>query len=594
MSTKKVLCVHGVGGHPKGGEWQALWTKALEKSLNRLGKDADLDVSFFHYDTIFGDVDLSLLGTLEALAKLSASGVIHGFNDLFRSSEQPVPGKRGARAARGVKDRLRWTAGMVVQWAENEQLRTELRDALAKAVRNLEPDVVFAHSLGSLVAYDTFHSPDHAGLSQNRVFVSLGSQIGSPFVRSQFAGRIQPLDDGYWYHLFNIHDDVFTAPIHITEDGFEQVSTSFDIAGFADHDAPEYLAHQNVTQSVWADVLASARPRRKARQVRRDVRRGGSHDRRALIIGIDDYDDPEMRLEGCVNDAFLMSEVLQENGYDGGDIRLILNHRATAEEIWRRLEWLLDGTTSGQHRVLCFSGHGAQLPDYGSDETVDRVDECLVPYDFDWTPERAITDDRFHELYSQLPYDAKFIAILDCCHSGGMTRAGGGRPRGLSPPDDIRHRTMRWDVKNRAWVRRKPPDSNLSLAGNTATRKIGYMGKYGQRRLLRSTDVLTLNNREFNAKRKQLDHYGPYLPVIIQACQEDELAYEYRHGVTSYGAFSYSLAQMLRDPEHQGADLSRLEQLTQRYVTNIVDNQVPIFVAPGPRYDLPLFETETK
>ncbi len=70
--------------------------------------------------------------------------------------------------------------------------------------------------------------------------------------------------------------------------------------------------------------------------------------------------------------------------------------------------------------------------------------------------------------------------------------------------------------------------------------------------------------------------------------------YEYRHGVTSYGAFSYSLAQMLRDPEHQGADLSRLEQLTQRYVTNIVDNQVPIFVAPGPRYDLPLFETETK
>ncbi len=183
MSTKKVLCVHGVGGHPEGGEWQALWTEALKKSLNRLGKDVDLDISFFHYDTIFGDVDLSILGTLGALAKLSASGLVYGFDDLFGSRERRAPRKPAARAARGVKDRLRWTAGMVVQWAENEHLRTALREALVDSIRDFEPDVVFAHSLGSLIAYDTFHSPDHAGLSHYRVFVSLGSQIGSHFVR---------------------------------------------------------------------------------------------------------------------------------------------------------------------------------------------------------------------------------------------------------------------------------------------------------------------------------------------------------------------------------------------------------------------------
>jgi hypothetical protein len=37
----------------------------------------------------------------------------------------------------------------------------------------------------------------------------------------------------------------------------------------------------------------------------------------------------------------------------------------------------------------------------------------------------------------------------------------------------------------------------------------------------------------------------PYMPLIIQACQEDQLAYEYRHGVTSYGAFTYTLSEAL-------------------------------------------------
>ena len=324
--------------------------------------------------------------------------------------------------------------------------------------------------------------------------------------------------------------------------------------------------------------------------MRRTVRHSGSHERRALIIGINAYDDPEMQLDGCVNDAFLMSEILQENGYEADEIRLVLDHRATAEEIWRRLEWLLDGTTAGQHRVFCFSGHGAQLPDYGAEETIDRIDECLVPYDFDWSPERAIIDDRFHELYSQLPYDSKFITILDCCHSGGMTRAGGGKPRGLSPPDDVRHRTMQWDKKSRTWIRREIGKNNDSLASNREARKIGYLGNMGQRRLLRSTDLLaSWDNRAYNAKRKELGHYGPYLPVILQACQEDELAYEYRHGVTSYGAFSYCLAQTLRDQDSQDTNLIHLEQLTSRRVSNIVDNQLPNFVAPGVRYSKPLF-----
>ena len=52
-----------------------------------------------------------------------------------------------------------------------------------------------------------------------------------------------------------------------------------------------------------------------------------------------------------------------------------------------------------------YAGHGAQIPSVGRDAEVDRsLDECLVPYDFDWSAARAITDDEFCALYSQLPY----------------------------------------------------------------------------------------------------------------------------------------------------------------------------------------------
>ena len=36
------------------------------------------------------------------------------------------------------------------------------------------------------------------------------------------------------------------------------------------------------------------------------------------------------------------------------------------------------------------------------------------------------------------------------------------------------------------------------------------------------------------------------MPLIYEACQADQFAYEYEHGVTSYGAFTYTLSRVLR------------------------------------------------
>ncbi len=129
-----------------------------------------------------------------------------------------------------------------------------------------------------------------------------------------------------------------------------------------------------------------------------------------------------------------------------------------------RLHWLLDDVPEGGERVLFYSGHGAQIPSYNFAGEVDRLDECLVPFDFDWNPTHAIRDKQFAELYSQLGYDRRFVAIFDCCHSGGMTRDGGPRVRGLSPPDDVRHRSLRWNARLGMWQERKLPTPNPSLA----------------------------------------------------------------------------------------------------------------------------------
>ena len=533
----KILAVHGVGRHRKGGEWEDDWKGAISRSMRRVDSAAEFDVNFLNYDDIFAAHQIEASDIAEAMAVLGISGLIHGIDDLFSRGTN----RRSRGPAHRSTDSVRWTAGMIVQWIENNELRAQTRGKLADAIGEHDPDIVLAHSLGSLIAYDTFMDPDSQGLMSNRFFVSFGSQIGHPAIRTQFSGRIEPVDCRHWYHLYNPEDDVFTEQLRLSADNFEQVDCFFDIEGFADHDATRYLSHLQMSNVVWSDFLERDDDRKStARKVRHLVRHRWRATTRALLVGIDEYPNPDLRLEGCGNDAFLMSSMLQECGYDAKHIRMLLNARATADAIRDRIEWLLDDVRADDDRVFFFSGHGAQVSDYGVDETVDGLDECLVPWDFDWSRGNAVTDDWFHEIYSQLDYGSRFVAILDCCHSGGMSRAGVGRPRGLSPPDDIRHRTLKWDRRQNRWGPRLVGNSGHGVDARWFRR--GAAG----RRLGSAVDLRPRKKGDYDQGRKQFGHYGPYVPVLIQACQEDEFAYEYRHGNTAYGAFTFNLVEELR------------------------------------------------
>lgn len=577
MKKLKILGVHGLGDH-RTSTWREDWQAAL-RAVFPGQTDVLLEFAFVTYDDIFEDVDLSVWETMQAVWKLARSGA------------STALGRR--RDVLGdVSDRVRWTAGYVVAWVESEQFKERTRKRLLDVIVAEEPDVILAHSLGSLVTYNAFSHPDAnkpavtVALGRSR-YVTLGSQLGNPFVVGNLtAGRIEPLPVKYWHHLYNQEDDVFTAPIKLWETNkFRQVDTPFNIGGFADHSAVEYLKHLNTVENVWRP-LAEQRINPRAfgsTRVRREsstaLTKSGRMRQRALLIGINEYPKQQDRLEGCVNDVFLMSSVLQECGFPPESIRVCLDERATAQGITERLKWLLDDPKPSDDRIFYYSGHGATIPEYGENFEPDRRAETLVPWDFDWSNERAIVDDQIFQLYSQLPYDTRFAMIFDCCHSGGMHRQGGSRVRGLNPPDDIRHRELKWDLDDDMWVPRDFKRLNRRFSSREEVNAAFFGSSGTSTRVGRASLVRDQSEEEYRRlKRRAGSPVGPYLPLIIEACQENELSYEYRNGVTSYGAFTYSLCLELR--KRKRISFKRLVEVTGAKLSGLGYEQQPQVLGP--------------
>jgi metacaspase-1 len=585
----RILAIHGVGHCDANNDWQPGWRSAVTAGLKAWSNSAAPDIEFLEYDRFFEQAPLDTGVVRDALLRLAASGLFYGIADRLRN--------RAGLA--GALESVRWTAGMAAQWVALEDLRSQLRMHLAEEIARSAPEVVLAHSLGSLIAYDTFRRDEMANpggsLIQNATLVTFGSQIGNPAVRAVYGGRIEQLQTNrFWWHLFNEQDDVFTCRIGLpSREKFRTVDTCFDIQGIADHDGAAYLSHEEAARTVWQD-LASTLPRGKAalgvRQPPASLARAHirtlkkavhvAPQKRALLVGIADYPDEALRLEGPVNDVFCVSASLQELGFPPDSIRVVLNERATTAGIRERLKWLLSDARRGDQLFFFFAGHGAQIAGYGRDSEVDHVDECLVPWDFDWSKGAAITDDEFAALYSQLPYECQFTAVLDCCHSGGMARAGGSRARGLAPPDDIRHRMLRWDKPTQMWLprRRLDPANKDKPALHTLRSRQDQHAWLGEnasmRRLGRGTSLWLPTDRAYRKAVQANGHFGPYTPVMIEACNEGELAYEYRHGVISYGAFTYALCGVLREaaaqPKSRRLDFQQLVAKTGERIACVV------------------------
>ncbi len=564
--TLRILGVHGLGDHRDGGkhgDWEAGWEASIRKAIPP--SDLQLEFDFLNYDDLFFATNQNLREYAWAATRLLASCIASPFRK-----------ERGILGSKWVS-----TVGYVVAWLEDEEFKTKVRARFLERVEDWQPDVILAHSLGSLITYNALTHPDAeqaADVLAGATYVTLGSQINNRCVVGTLAhGRLQRLKVNAWRHLYNEHDPVLTADIDYRPDpnNFARHLTPFrefvDEAGRADggHSARGYFEHPVTVASLWQPLVDRATGAKSMSLTRFEDRAApvpittgtaksasgkaqrSEIRRRALLVGINDYPTENDRLEGCVNDVFAISSVLQDCGFSPEDIRTVLDRRATTEGILQRLEWLIDDAAPGDQLVFYFSGHGARIPIYDDfNQKPTSFMEVLCPADFDWTEERCISDREIQQFYSQLPYATHLAMIFDCCHAGGMHRNGGARARGLTPPDDIRHRELKWHTSAKMWVPRdfeplvdkfaRKADQAAWVGSDAATQKLG-----------RAVALRPMSSLNYARTKTVTSEPGPYLPLIIEACSEHELSYEYRHGATSYGAFTFCFNQILRD--HMGA-----------------------------------------
>lgn len=225
-------------------------------------------------------------------------------------------------------------------------------------------------------------------------------------------------------------------------------------------------------------------------------------EKRALLVGVDQYADSGNNLNGCVNDVEdVYSLLINRFGFHADNIRVLTDERATKANILHRLQWLMRETQPGGEAVYYHSGHGTQVRDRNGDELSDVLDECLVPYDFDW--DDPLLDDELAQIFGSLPENAYLTMICDTCHSGSMSRSFknnsrcGLRAKYIIPPFDMVARSVGRELNVR---------------------------RFGQR---------------FRSPETQRH-------VLLSGCQDNETSQETYLGPKARGAMTYFLAAALR------------------------------------------------
>uniref|UniRef100_I2PZ32 Caspase domain-containing protein n=1 Tax=Desulfovibrio sp. U5L TaxID=596152 RepID=I2PZ32_9BACT len=197
---------------------------------------------------------------------------------------------------------------------------------------------------------------------------------------------------------------------------------------------------------------------------------------KALLVGVNVYKNCDC-LKGCINDVTNIRDILKTYCLiNNNDIRVLVDDRATKNNIMSRLKTMIDNAKEGDFLLFHFSGHGSQIRDRDGDDLEDGLDELICPHDMDWDG-TYITDDMLKEMFAPLSGKKVFLEVLlDCCHSGTGTRKFGLIPppdlapqqvitsRYLTPPTDIICRAEGEDLRQNQFIE-GIPENQVCWAG---------------------------------------------------------------------------------------------------------------------------------
>jgi len=160
---------------------------------------------------------------------------------------------------------------------------------------------------------------------------------------------------------------------------------------------------------------------------------GWAQERRALVIGIGHYKDPNWgRIHGDTDVDYVL-KMLNVNKYS--DIQTLRNEEATKEAIVSAFKSIANKCNTGDKVYIHFSGHGQQITDTDGDEE-NGYDEAWIPYDAKpffkkgvYEGEKHLIDDEVNNLLAGIKKkvgpSGRILVVIDACHSGTATRDPG-------------------------------------------------------------------------------------------------------------------------------------------------------------------------
>jgi hypothetical protein len=144
--------------------------------------------------------------------------------------------------------------------------------------------------------------------------------------------------------------------------------------------------------------------------------------KKALLIGINYIEDPNNKLEGCINDVNNIQKQINKFYPNCNQIRILtddstlLSKKPTRQNIIDGINWLVKNLKSGENVYFHYSGHGGLTVDKNNDEK-SGMDNCIYPIR-NKNIEIILDDEIKKLLANKIPKGCKCFAVLDCCHSG--------------------------------------------------------------------------------------------------------------------------------------------------------------------------------
>jgi hypothetical protein len=249
--------------------------------------------------------------------------------------------------------------------------------------------------------------------------------------------------------------------------------------------------------------------------------------KRALLVGIDDYSLSGSDLSNCVEDVTVWCTLLiGRYDFRKDNIRLLVNDRATKENVLKNLNWLVADAGEGDTLVFFYSGHGATFRERDELGYPDEAkDEALKLYGLGTSS--LLIDDELSRIVSHLSPAANLSIICDCCFSGGMSD---GLKSGMESEEVLKAKYHPMETD---------PDKPTRRFGLCLSKKDGQTA---------------LDNQDFS----------PAKSLLIAACREDEFASQGGPATGWLSAFSYFTLQVLCSPDLHMSARELIERIRQK------------------------------